>query len=109
MVREKIMEYRWGKATGNWLHRHHELEELLEAFLRYVAAKTTAHRFLGFKAALAIKADGRCCYLLLRPRGFLLTATRDDKEPIRHLIRSGADFAGGLQWILALKDQRGQQ
>lgn len=106
MVREKIMECRWGKATGNWLHRHHELEELLEAFLRYVAAKTTAHRFMGFKCALSIRADGRCCYLLLRPRGFVLRATRDDKGPMRYAINSPADFTGGLQWILTLDDPK---
>lgn len=106
MVREKIMDYRWGRATGRWLLRHHELEELLEAFLRYVAANTTAHRFLGFKCALSIRADGRCCYLLLRPRGLVLTATRDDKGPMRHAINSPADFTGGLQWILNLEDPK---
>lgn len=109
MVREKIMQYRWGRATGNWLHRHHELEELLEAFLRYVAANTIAHRFVGFKCAISIRADGRWCYLVLRPRGFDLRATRHDKGLTRYAINSPADFTGGLEWILALKDQRRQQ
>jgi len=106
VVRRKVMSYRWGKGVGHWLSHRKEVQELLEGFLRYVAAKISSDRFMGFKAALAIKVDGRCCYLLLRPRGFVLPATPDDKEPTRHLIRSGADFAGGLQGILGLKDLR---
>jgi len=102
MARQKVVDYRWGKGVGHWLSHDKEVQELLEGFLRHVAAKTTSDRLMGFKAALAIKVDGQCCYLLLRPRGFVLPATPDEKEPRRHrsaraLISRGTPVDCGLE------------
>jgi len=97
------VEYRWSDEMKKWLGRHPHVEELLEGFLVYVAANTVYHRFTGFRTGLGIRAQGRYANLLPQARGLLLTVTRG-KKPIRYLIRTPADFEGGLGWILALED-----
>lgn len=97
------VDYAWGDDMRDWLSHHPEVQDLLEAFLRYVAAKTVSHSLKGFKTALGVRAQGRYCNLLPQARGLLLTVTRD-KQPVRHVIRSPADFEAGLDWILNLED-----
>lgn len=97
------VEYAWGEEMQRWLSSHEEVKDLLEAFLRYVAAKTVAHNFRGFKTAMGVRAEGRYCNVVPQARGLLLTVTRA-KEAMKYVIRTPADFEGGLRWILALQD-----
>jgi len=107
MVREKVMDIKWGEGVGHFLLHHYEVEDLLEAFLRYIAANTITHGFTGFRTMLGITAEGRYCNLVLQARGLVLTVTRK-KERIRYVVQSRADFFGGLRWILKLNDPKGR-
>jgi hypothetical protein len=101
------MDWKWGEEMGHFLLDHCEVEDLLEAFLRYIAANTTAHEFKPFRTMLGITAEGRYCNLLLQARALVLTVTRN-KERIRYMVESQADFFGGLGWILKLNDPKGR-
>lgn len=99
------VNYQWGEEMQDWLSGHEEVKDLLEAFLRYVAAKTVSHNFRGFKTAMGVRAEGRYCNLVPQARGLLLTVTRA-KEAMKYVIRTPADFEGGLDWIVQLKDPK---
>lgn len=107
MVREKVMDITWGEGVGHFLLHHYEVEDLLEAFLRYIAANTITHEFKGFETMLGITAEGRYCNLLLQARGLVLTVTRK-RERIRYVVQSRADFFGGLRWILKFNNPKGR-
>lgn len=107
MVRRKVMSYKWGEEVSHWMSHHEEVEELVESFLRYVKVNTTVHEFKAFKTMLGIRVHDRYCNLLLQAGGLVLTVTRN-KEPIKYVVESPADFVGALRWILNLDDPKGR-
>jgi len=100
-------EYRWNDYMEHWLSHHYDEGLFMLDFLRYVAVMTKSHSFKGFKTMLGIEAEGRYCNLVPQVQGLVLTATCDKKR-MRYVVRSWDDFAGGLAWILGLKDPRGR-
>jgi len=101
------LEHRWNDYMEHWLSHHYDERGFMLHFLRYVAAMTKSHSFKGFKTMLGIEAEGRYCNLVPQVQGLVLTATCD-KKPIRYVVRSWDDLAGGLAWILSLKHPRGR-
>lgn len=107
MARTEVMDYKWGMEMRHWLLHHYEVEELVEGFLRYIAANAVVHEFTGFKTMLGIKVHDQYCNVLLQARGLVLKVTRN-KESISYLVQSPNDFPGALRWMLSLDDPKGR-